>query len=469
MRSKNKFESKLKQLHIETSGQGDREILTDLLKTLKSTQKISASRSGAGIRRFLMQSKLSKYAAAAIIVIAVGLGINMFSGQDTSSMAFAEMLEKIRTSSYTFDLTLHTDDNASTTNKTSVYQPGRVRFDAKVGVGFVSSITDTRQGKTLILFNQHKTATIIENADLPGSDAAGGIFSLCMKPIENLWNLRDGSQKNLGAKEIDGVAVEGFKVVSDDKYFNYNIVVWAQIKTLSPVQVTIKATPHDLDEKPMKWTMENFDLDAQLDESQFSMKPPKGYTLSDQVGLDEVEQKPVQSKGADQIREVLNLWSQGNELQAVDLLKKINWKAPMKFTGQPYFFSMSEKQWVALKQKDREKVHKEVMATQTALRRIAKKAVSLGQAAMAGKDYDKAEKYLNSALELGKLINRDPDAVMLIVHLVGIGVEKYSLKELTTLYSTTNQQQKLQTAQDEFERMEAFQADYKKKIGIRPR
>ena len=56
------------------------------------------------IWRIIMRTKIIKFAAAAVIIIAALIGINSFLGTGTS-VAFAEVLEYFQAYSYGFDLT----------------------------------------------------------------------------------------------------------------------------------------------------------------------------------------------------------------------------------------------------------------------------------------------------------------------------------------------------------------------------
>ena len=60
------------------------------------------------------------------------------------------------------------------------------------------------------------------------------------------------------------------------------------------------------------------------------------------------------------------------------------------------------------------------------------------------------------------MLARDPEA-MIIVRLVGIAVEKVTLNEMISLYTTTNNQKKLQTAEKQLQAAEAEAAKIKNK------
>ena len=100
----------------------------------------------------------------------------------------------------------------------------------------------------------------MEEPVLKMNDGVGGIYALFSKPIENLWNLHDGTQENLGEKQIDGQTVTGFRVFQEDPYFEYDITIWANITTGVPILVEVLSKPLDTSHPSMKWIMNNFIL-----------------------------------------------------------------------------------------------------------------------------------------------------------------------------------------------------------------
>jgi outer membrane lipoprotein-sorting protein len=392
------------------------------------------------------------------------VGIYQFGNSiDGAGVAFADVLENIRTSSYTFDLTVVTEEQASATVQAMVLEPGRMRFDTKVGVGKVSSIVDTSKGKSLLFFHQFKTCQIMEVPTLGRDDGVGGIFALCTKPTENLWDLRDGTEGELGEKEIDGQNAEGFKTSQEDQYFRYEITIWANAETGVPIMVKIAAAPVGDHPGSMKWTMSNFDIDVELAEDLFSLEVPAGYTLAYQLSLDELETETEHSAGAEKIEEMLTLWSKDKKSEAVEILLGINWTEAIEFSERPYLFTITEKEYISLKPEGQKQVINEVMATGATIRDIVREILALGQEVMSAKDYEKAERYFEAGLQLGKLLTRDSD-YMLIVRLVGIAVERKALDEMISLYMATNEQEKLQAAEKELQVMEAESEKIKKKV-----
>ncbi len=266
----------------------------------------------------------------------------------------------------------------------------------------------------------------------------------------------------MGEKEIDGQRVTGFRVFQEDKYFKYDIIIWADFESGAPSLVEVLAKPLD-DYLSVKWTMENFDLDIELDERLFSLDVPAGYTLAYQEDLEDVEVETEPSFESEKIVQMLELWSQGNKNRAIELLLEVDWTKQIEFGKEPYIFSLTEKGYISLKADDQKQAMEKIMATAKDIRDIVRKELlTLGQAAMSAQDYEEAEQYFQTGLKLGKLLARDPES-MVIVRLVGIAIQKVVLNEMMNLYRTTNDHGKLQTAENQLRMAEAEGDKIKKK------
>lgn len=404
------------------------------------------------IWRIIMKSGITKIAAAAVLIIAILIGINQFGGSvGGGSVAFGEVLEYFQTFSYTFDLSVDTvaEKQSSTALKMQamVWELGKMRVNCSAGAaGNISSISDFNSGKTLLLFHQNKTGVIKNESLLNNNTGAGGIVSFCTKPIENLWNLRDGTEELLGEQEIDGKLATGFRVSQEDQYFEYDITIWADPERGVPVIVEANAKPLDRSYPSIKWLMENFDLDVQLDEELFSLNLPAGYTLAYQEDLESIEAKEDPSIESEKIVRMLELWSDGRKSEAIELLLGIDWTKQIVFGKEPYIFSFTEKGYISLKADDQRQAMEEIMATASTIRKIVKETLATGKTAMANQDYESAEQHFEATLRLGELLSHNPEG-MIMVRLVGIATQKVSLNEMVKLYTTTNNQVKLQIAE----------------------
>lgn len=471
MRSSEKIKRLFAESRVTVSSEVNDRMVKDSLLAYRETDRSRSIATHPGIWRAITRSRITKVAAAAtIVVFAVGLLMWLSTGKSVSSIAFADVLETVRTSSYTFDMTVLIKMDASSalqpsgTLQAMVLGPGRMRVDGSTGVGEISSIVDVTKGKSLILFHRQKAG--IRKIPKTGTYAeAGGLLSLCTKPVENLWNMQDGTEKLLGEKEIDGLPATGFKVLQKDKDFQYEITIWANTKTKAPISVEMIQASLDDPAESIGFMMTNFALKAQLGENLFSVEIPAGYTLAYESHLDELELGTERSIEAEKIEELLRLGSQDKKSEALEILLGIDWTKKFTFSEKPYVFTITGKQYVSLKPEDQRKVMDEVSAVQHAVRVIVKEATNLGQAAVSVKDYKKAERYFDAALQLGKLLTADPDR-MLGARLAGIAAEQRALKEMIKLYTLTSDPEKLRAAENELQKMQNEFERIRKSVSI---
>jgi len=428
-----------------------------------------SQRETISIWRIIMKNKIAKIAAAAVIIIAILIGINQFGGSTGGiSVAFGEVLGYIQKHSYTFDLTLDTaiekQGSEAFTMQAMVWELGRMRVDCWTGgIGKMSSITDFNTGRTLLLFHQNKTGVIKKESVLNKNTGAEGFISFCTKPIENLWNVLDGTEQQLGENKINGQKVTGFRIFQEDRDFEYDITIWADSENGVPSLVEAIAKPFDKSYPSVKWTMENFDLEVELDEKLFSLDVPTGYTLAYQEDLEKLKVETEPSDESEKIVQTLELWTEGRKVEAIELLLQIDWSKRFEFGKEPYIFSISEKGYISLKAEDQTRVNKEVSASLRTVREIVFEVSDLGQTAVSVKKYDEAEKYFNAGLQLGKLLHRNPDTI-LVARLAGMAAEQKALHEMISLYTTTANQRKLQEAEKQFHALEAEVENIKKRL-----
>lgn len=466
MKSVKDIKQSIRKLKVESSDEIHGRVLDKLLRVLDKLKRQTAVKQ-ANIWRIIMRNKITKLAAAAVVIIAVFIGIHYPGGSiNGASVAFGEVLGYIQTSSYTFDLTVETtaekQPSEAFTMQAMVVELGRLRIDCSAPVGKISSITDFNTGKSLLLFHQNKAGVLMEEPVLKMKDGIGGIYALFSKPIENLWNLHDGTQENLGEKQIDGQSVTGFRVFQEDPYFEYDITIWANITTGGPVLVEVLSEPLDASYPSIKWTMKNFNLDVELDEELFNLEVPAGYTSAYQRDLDDLEAETEPSVEAKRIVQMFELWSEGRKNEAVQILLGIDWAQPFEFGKEPYIFSITEKGYISLKGEDRKRAMDEIMSVAVTVRQIVYEVLNSGQAAVSAENYKEAERYFEAGLQLGKLLERNPES-MIIVRLVGIAVEKKTLNEMISLYTTTKTQEKLRAAEEQLRAAEAKGEEIKKK------
>ena len=454
---------------ISTNPKADQAVFNEVLTAQEKMIEARAAKSKPSVWRTIMKSSITKLAAAAVIIITVVLGVHYFGGSAGTNAAFGNVIGYLQTHSYTFDLTsdsviwgISGKGMNPITIKAMVMELGRMRLDYPTMAGKISSITNLNTGKTLLLFHQNKTGVLVEESVLKKDIGAQEILTLCTRPIASLWNLRNGEEERLGEKEIDGRTVTGSKFSQKDD-FEYDITIWADKQKNTPYLVEIISKPTTDKSFPViKWTLKNFNLDVKLDEKLFSLDVPDGYTLAYQTNLEDMEAETQSSAEAKKIEQILSLWPEGKKTEALEILLGINWKEPIEFGQKPYFFSVTELGYKTLKSEDQKRVGDDISKASVTVKEIASEVVRLGQEAVSNKDYSKAERYLESGLQLGKLLKRNPDSII-IVRLVGMSAEKKTLTAMIDLYTTTNNKEKLQSANEQLKAVNAEVEEIKNK------
>jgi len=99
MKSVKDIKQSIRKLKVEPSDQIHTRVLDKLLRTLDKSKQTKSAAPQPNIWRVIMKSRITKLAAAAVIIIAVMIGINHFGGSiDGASVAFGQMkqaLEKV--------------------------------------------------------------------------------------------------------------------------------------------------------------------------------------------------------------------------------------------------------------------------------------------------------------------------------------------------------------------------------------
>jgi len=437
MSGPNDINQRLRHLRFRVDTETHDRILTDVLRVRADARKAAPGLASAIVRRFVMTRWIWKFSLAGIaIVIALALLLPFGRG----GLVLADVLDRIQGSSYRFDLTIRLGQ-AYKTVQGQVYQQGRARFDDKVGLGTVSTIVDLESRRSLLLFHQFRTARYVEGSEELTHTADDQILLLCSRPIEDLWHLRDGTEDDLGEETIDGVKAHGFRVVHEDEYFRNEITLWAEVRSAEPVTVEIVSTGLKPPGDQLVFELKDFVVEPEMDAALFSMEVPAGYTRSDQARLEDVEFGDESSKEAERIAEAFRLWADGKADESIETLLKVDWDSPILFAEEPYLFTLTEQDIVELEASERERVMSIVMPSCAQVRKMCFALVERAR-------------YLETALHLGELLNRDPEGI-LIVHLVGIAARKVALGQLKALYEEMNAPEKVVTTQQKIQEVDA--------------
>jgi hypothetical protein len=215
------------------------------------------------LRRIIMYKTITKLAAAAVIMIAVIIGISRF-GNPLESKVYARMVEqlnKARTLTYSV-LTKTNVESMPTVRTTWAYkEPGFLR--TTTADGFVL-IFDSIKGTGISIMPPEKKYMEMEITNIL-KHSANDPFII----IENLRTLPSRADEELSEKEIDGQAAKGFRVTKNDA----TTTVWISTDNDELVRVEMEFANNPV----MNTVMSDFQMNIPLDDSLFSLEPPAGY------------------------------------------------------------------------------------------------------------------------------------------------------------------------------------------------
>ena len=212
----------------------------------------------------IMRSRITKLAAAAVIVVAVLIGINQFGGRlGGTTVAWVDVVEPILNArTATLDILIGSKEHQTVIHDEVV--GSRIRRTV-LGVKHSDIIIDLEQQKLLMLDHAQKTAAYIELGGLPDLQ---NYVELLRSTILRLENKPDFQVDDQGLQEIEGQDYIVLVAESDKD----TITIWADPETALPVRIEQK-TPK------MQIVCNNLQFDVVLDESLFSMEVPDNYVI----------------------------------------------------------------------------------------------------------------------------------------------------------------------------------------------
>jgi len=276
-----------KQAQVKTTPDLDDKILADALPAQNKSKTVQTAAVQPNVWRVIMRSRITQYAAAAVIILAIITGIVELGKPIGASVAFAAAMDSVR--------------NAGTFSCTQIfgasYEDGEVngKYLLKQKLMFkepdwerheqltspwprhIGEITitryDTRQ--RLILRPAENTATLYDVSSEYFIDEQTDELKLThlnTRLRDYILELSSGAIEDLGGGELDGQSVRLLRSRNDKRI----ATIWIDPETNYPVQIELTWT--DQNHSPMMFTL--IQIDTELDDDLFSLEPPEGYTLS---------------------------------------------------------------------------------------------------------------------------------------------------------------------------------------------
>jgi len=304
----------LRGLHDRLTGngkllaQGDLEnnvmnlIVREQKVRLKAAEKAAE---GLKLRRIIMKSSITKVAAAAVIIIAVLIGMNPFG----STITFADVVKPLLNArTLILDIVVNIggstvdEDNDPVIHDTIVDKRIRRVNSAQE---HVVNIFDTENAKMLTLHTEGKVAVYSDTQGLV-QDITQNYVVFLLDIITDSQNNPDFEAKELGEKEIDGQKVVGFLV--------RNLTIWADAETGLPVRI-------EGQEPGLSVVYKNFQFNIPVEELEplVSMDVPDGYTLVESKGGEFDMGTPTEQDLVECLRFWAELLQDGNFPEAIGM------------------------------------------------------------------------------------------------------------------------------------------------------
>ncbi len=274
----------------KTAESANRVVLLAVKTNDQNPSRRAVSFHAADFGRTIMNHRMTKWAVAAVVVLAVLGGWSLFAGGG-SGRAYARMvsqLQKAQTLSFSAITPTGLESMPTVRMDLAYRDTGHVRI--ATADGYVTVLETMDHGvRGISLMPPTRNYVVFELTNVP-DDPAKDPWVM----IERLKAFPARADKSLGRRDIDGRTLDGFEVSEEDE----TATVWIDAKTDQLVRVEMKfaKTPG------MNVILSDFQLDVPLEDSFFSIEPPEGYT-SVQLSAD-VSQLTEQD-----FIEFLRLWS----------------------------------------------------------------------------------------------------------------------------------------------------------------
>ena len=253
------IEKNIEQINLKSTPEMRSRILSAASQAMEKT--INASADQPSVWRQFMQSKTAKLTTVTTVILIVFLSIILAPTQSGYAQVVLS-LRNTRTLAYTLITT--TNSNTGETVKTDwlFKDPGLLRTTTTDGY---ITILNHLQGKQLSLVPPMKQYITAE-FDATAQNGASDEFTV----IERLRQLPEKADEKLEDSRINGIDVEGYRVLGQDVI----TTIWINSENKELVQVEYKypSSPG------MNSVMNNISFNVELEDSLFDLTPPDGYT-----------------------------------------------------------------------------------------------------------------------------------------------------------------------------------------------
>ncbi len=251
--------------------------------------------------RIVMNKRMAELAAAAMIVIGVFVGLEIFRG--TSSVSWAQVRERVASvRAVVYKAKVDATENGQPFQlqiEATLADEHGTRMDAYIGEQLLGTSFTLADEKThvYIMPEQRKYIEVALTEDIRVENG---------DPKLIVETFLEGDYKKLGRREINGVTVEGIQshdvsptagvpggagLMEGLEGLSAEVVssLWVDVATGWPVEITLDITDENGGEQ-MTIVVSDFQWNAQIDPSAFASVVPEGYELVYAVNAENLEE-----------------------------------------------------------------------------------------------------------------------------------------------------------------------------------
>ena len=218
--------------------------------------------------RTIMSNRMTKLAVAAVVAVAVILGVSLFTSSGTGSAyaRVADLLHNARTLTYSMVTMTGQEDMPTVRMDMAFKTVGDTSWlRTATADGYITVVEGTQDGvKGISLVPDTKSYIVFEMAHVP-DDPGKDPWAI----VEGLRALPAQADEVLDRKEIDGRTLDGFRV----KDTGVTMTVWIDPRTSDLVRAELQVA----NAPGMNMILSDFRVDAPLDDALFTLTPPEGY------------------------------------------------------------------------------------------------------------------------------------------------------------------------------------------------
>jgi outer membrane lipoprotein-sorting protein len=278
------IENFVKKIPFDTPDDEHRDALKrDLLNSFPK-HRLHSKNQTFNIRRIIMKNNITKFAVAAVIILAVLMAIHYSGGSiDGTSTVWANILTKVKTCrGYTY----RTRGDISSFSDYAIWfrTPGHLRtdfYESEAGEIVTTWYKDLDKGTITYVHHNYKSFATYNNQAAKQQDS---------ESIEYLLDkILSTEHKELGQKTIDGILCQGLETSDpatlgpeaeehEDQIISMQITLWVDVQTKYPVQFEMNGSVEDKGNIIELYVIyDQFQWDVDFDPSIFEPNIPSDY------------------------------------------------------------------------------------------------------------------------------------------------------------------------------------------------